>query len=251
MPSSPNVFIHGSCVSRDTAEWFPSAGLDLLDYVARQSLVSTMSSKPEAWQSTVIDEALVPSNFQRRAVEADLRASGRTELALVAPQVDIILHDLVDERGGFIRVDTGVVTNSIELARSNVLPTLGPDPVLVKFGSDDHFQSWSEAWAGYLSYLAEKGLREKLIVMEHLWADESIEGDVFPFGTSNIDPNRMNSLLTRYYDTIRDSGVTILTMPAELCVTTAEHRWGIAPSHYAAEFYGFAVREIARLRHDA
>ncbi len=238
------VFIYGSCVSRDTAEFFEPWHLEMVGYVARQSLVSAFGAKRHSWTMLVADN--LDSAFQRGAVEGDLRATLSSALNERRDDVDVLLMDLVDERNGVIRFPDGaIVTNSLELVRSNLLDRVGTPGELIEFGSSEHFELWQEALDRFLDFLGGIGLRAKVLLLKHEWATESIEGLRFPFGESTLDPARVNDLTRLYSEAAASRSIAILEVPIDLCLTTIEHQGGIAPYHYTKEFYTFAASEIS------
>ncbi|GAA5022806.1 DUF6270 domain-containing protein [Terrabacter aeriphilus] len=238
------VFIHGSCVCRDTVEYFDPERLKLVGYVARQSLISSFGPKSEGWND--LDPGL-DSPFQSQAVRGDLSASLVASLRASHDLIDVVWMDLVDERNGvLVSADGSVLTNSMEFSRSGLGEKIAPDHVHVKFATDEHFKMWSAAVNELLVFLDGLGLRDKLLALQHDWAVRSVEGDVFPFGGSKLDPSRVNDLSRRYFDFLRDQSVSLLEVPAELCVTTRAHRWGIAPYHYSAAFYEYVTEELVK-----
>lgn len=241
--SAKGVFIHGSCVCRDSAEFFDASSLRLVEYVARQSLISAFAPKGDEWGQFTPSLA---SSFQSQAVIGDLGGSLVASLRANKDSIDVVWMDLVDERNGVLITKSGeVVTNSMEFVQSGLGPRLGDELEHVKFGTDDHFTRWCQAVSLLLEALENLGLREKLLVLRHDWATESIEGDVFPFGESKLDPSRVNDLCRRYYNYLSEKEVALLEVPRWLCLTSREHRWGIAPYHYTPEFYSYVAKELA------
>ncbi len=49
-----------------------------------------------------------------------------------------------------------------------------------------------------------------------------------------------NDLYRPYYAFIEELGLPVVTLPAELALTDAGHRWGISPYHYVPEAYAWS-----------
>lgn len=245
--NSKNLLIYGSCVSRDTLPYLVPFGFDLVAYVARQSLIST-TSVPFT-QEVLITESKLTSKFQRDALNGDLTSSLIPTLREFKNGIDCVLLDLVDERGGIWKDNRHrVATNTIELTNSGFLDNWDSDRQHVRVGSDEHFELWKPALDTLVSELTVLGLEDSTFLIANYWASESIEGDVFPFGGSRMDPKTMNQLFQRYYDYVEDVlPQAIIRVPRELCVTTRKHQWGIAAFHYTAEFHEYIAQRMAKI----
>ena len=55
-----------------------------------------------------------------------------------------------------------------------------------------------------------------------------------------------NDLYRPYYAFIEELGLPVVTLPAELALTDAGHRWGISPYHYVPEAYAWLMAEVRR-----
>lgn len=241
---SDKVFMYGSCVSRDCLPYLEQYDIHLTKYVARQSIISAMAG--EAGALGFPGTPTLESDFQARSLLGDLAGNLTEVLAESVNDSKFMLMDLVDERGG-VWMDGGgaVVTNSMELTKSRFLDTWESDRRHIKFGTDEHFDLWARAIDGLGEALKPhlEALDVRMIRAE--WASESIEGDVFPFSDSKLDPQHMNRLYSRYYDYIESSSpFSLIIVPKELCLTTRRHQWGIAPYHYIPECYEYIVRSF-------
>lgn len=234
-----NIFIYGSCVSRDTFECMQGIGANLIQYTARQSLISAMSEVEKP--SDLLKESALTSSFQRTSLEGDLTGSLRRDLVSHMGNADILLVDFVDERSGVFLGENGAyITNSQELTNSGVLEHWNEKKRLISFGSDEHFKLWTLAFDKFVELLDESNLLDRLVVIKNQWALESKEGDVFPIAPSTLRPARMNDLYSRYFAYVAHKcDCLIIDPPVELCVSTREHKWGMAPFHYVASFYHF------------
>ena len=131
------VAVFGSCVSRDTCEYLPSA--EVAPYVARQSAIVHLNpAGARRWSDEALDSA-----FQAKMFNGDMEADAVQRLLEAEP--DVLLIDLVDERRGvWVFPDGTYLTNSVEAFRTGVddwAPREGGR--LIPFGSDEHFHLWS------------------------------------------------------------------------------------------------------------
>ncbi len=226
-----SVLILGSCVSRDLVA--TSQGrLRTLSYVARQSWISAFSPP-----SPTPPHQSLESKFQIRNLEGDWASSAPSEFRSRARLADKVLLDLVDERDGVYVTKPGrFVTNSAELRRSGWLPR-AHGLRLVPFGSDEHFQLWEEAAAQMHCLLGELGLAERSTLLATPFTDYADDGEVPRH--ANTPAEEWNRLFTRYYDTARRLGFTVVQLPQHLARSTTRHTWGPAPYHYVPEAYRF------------
>lgn len=239
--------IFGSCVSRDTIEFADPRSVRLETYIARQSLAAAFAPKRDVWADA--EAPKLDSPFQRSAVERDLRGKF-AELVEASRNVDLVLMDLVDERGGVLRfADGSSLTKSLELSNSGFLDT-AEEATWLKFGSDAHFEAWETGVSALDAALARAGLLDKVVFIKNAWASVSLEGDTFPFNESRLDPVAVNAMSERYWDALSARGFAFVEVPDGLCVTTEQHRWGVAPFHYVDEFYQYVLQQLATLGHN-
>jgi len=236
------VFIYGSCVSRDTFG-FLDADHELSGYVARQSAISV--GAPAAG----VDEQLprLESAFQDRMVRGDIAGNVLTTLERAAQRTDILLLDLVDERGGVVAVGGGFVSRLAEFWRAG-----GRDVARgcrhIPFGADDHFSLWAPAISRILERVTELGLRDRMAVLATPWADRLDDGSLLEVPGWMTPPAVANAQYVRYFDHLeRREGVRLLRLPAELARSSRHHRWGPSPFHYSDEAYEWLAE---RIRHD-
>src|SRR5699024_11175643 len=95
LPAPIGTMIYGSCVTRDTFEFLGDDFL-LKSYVARQSVISAGTQTSDTLP--MLDP--IASAFQKRMVEGDLKGNLYETLDTQASQADLLVIDLIDERGG-------------------------------------------------------------------------------------------------------------------------------------------------------
>lgn len=233
-----NIFVYGSCVSRDALN-SANDQLKLLMYVARQSLISGMSTRTQ-----LLAGAQLESAFQNRMLEGDLRSDVLPRILGNKESIDLLLIDLTDERLGVNQLNDGsFVTHSVELVKSKRLNVLGARPPLIEIGTPDHWKLWTDAATRFYRAIDQAGLREKTLVLNTPWASESIEGEPVPLfrGTTS---ETMSANLAKCGTFIQDLGFKVLTLPDELAVTTSSHQWGIAQYHYGERAYEWILQQI-------
>ncbi|WP_194446482.1 DUF6270 domain-containing protein [Glutamicibacter ardleyensis] len=190
-----SLFIYGSCVSRDTASFMTDSGFEIAGYVARQSLVSAFGAT--GLSGIDLDEyaANLESNFQRSSFVGDANSSLPREIRSNFEDIDCMLVDLVDERGGVWMNERGeVLTNSLELTKSEIIKANQGSFKLLKLGDREHVDEFLKAVQKFEILIKELTLSNKIYFIANYWAEESQEGDHFPFGGSRVDPVRMNNI---------------------------------------------------------
>lgn len=212
-----NIFVYGSCVSRDAFE-FPH-DFNLVSYVARSPLGSSFSQRVSSLQD--LDLSPNSSAFQRRMVETDLKKLLGPKLA--ASDFDILLIDLIDERLSLLQSDGGIATRSPELLACGMKDERGK---ILRSTSEEHYRAFVAGWDNLLKVVHPS----RIVVSKAYWAQ-----GVDEFHEATQDANRH---LDRLYKHIFKSGaVKAIEYPVETLRTDQFHRWGPSPFHYVSDFY--------------
>lgn len=225
----PNVFIFGSCVSRDTR---PFLGQDwtMIEYIARQSFISAAAGR-----AVVHGTSKLTSAFQNTCLRNDFAGSFMETLRQRAPETDLVLIDLVDERLGVRRTDEGgYVTNSWELSESGLIDENDGHLMLVDFASDEHFELWCHAADRVVEAIDDVGL--PLVVLAPAWAAKAENGG------SELDYRRVpaspwNQRYVRYFDHLEGIGVEVIRLSPDEVRASTTHQWGLAPFHFEDRVY--------------
>ncbi len=220
-----NVLIYGSCVSRDTFEYMRDSA-NLIQYVARQSLISAVSPT----QGLVEKLAPLSSKFQDRMVRGDLTSNAFELIRAKADNADVLIVDLIDERGGVVHTHGGCVSKLAEFWGNGGRELVGGSEIL-PFGSDDHFYAWAKALDEFNEFLVAVGLKDKTLVIEAPWAHLLDSGQPLSVPNWMMEPSQANSAYERYYGAMRDLGFRMLRIPEELAVSTVSHKWGASPCY--------------------
>lgn len=227
------VFIHGSCVCRDTVA-FASGDFAVVHYQARQSLISVGS------RSFIQDPPQFKSSFQQRMFDEDTFGNVLDNLREKLRNVDLILLDLCDERLGVQRLSDGsIMTRSVE----GIAVGFDYPGRHIPFGSDEHFSLWAEALHRYVQELDQLGVAERVLVLAAPWAASSRDGVPAP-SSFGLTADVANQTFARYYHAMKAMGMDVQDF--ETTYTDAAHKWGPAPFHYDREFYATAAAQIMK-----
>ena len=230
------TLVIGSCVARDTFAHFPTDQYALVEYVARQSLVSAFSPPV-----TLLEPPTMASRFQQRMVRWDYTSHLPNVIAKCAGTVDLVLWDLTDERLGFyVLPDDTVVTRTVDLIAAEADGPVDGAGIFIEFGSDAHFEMWSDAVRQFVEAVAEHHPTARLQLLALPWAEFTETGEATPtsFGLS---ASEANSALERYHNyAALLPGVEVSGQGTQV-VAASQHHWGMAPFHYTPETYESAV----------
>ncbi|MFC0675713.1 DUF6270 domain-containing protein [Brachybacterium hainanense] len=236
------TFIWGSCVSRDTFGFLPET-FRISRYVARQSLISAGTD------ASFIRPQLTPlrSAFQQRMVLGDLSGDLYRALEADADSLDIVLIDLVDERGGVVDLGGGYATKLSEFwGAGGREASRGAHQI--EFGTDEHFSLWSAGARRLVQVLRDRDLVRRTLVLRAPWASSYDTGEDLEMPAWMMRPADADQLYGRYFDHLSALGLRIVELPEELARTSKDHRWGASPFHYqntAYEHFARAISEAA------
>lgn len=234
------VFLAGSCVSRDTAE-FRVGQWERTHFIARQSLISAAGPAVE-----MPDAPDLSSPFQMNAVNGDFRSSLFAAVKNYGKDADRIIIDLVDERLGVYPYENGgYLTFSRELDHSKLMHKMTGRGPFIEFGTDEHFELWKTAANRFLAELDSIDARHKARVVEAPFVDVTDAGE--PVALTRGKPAVVwNALYRRYYDHLSNSGLTLVQVPASAQLSTVLHRWGSAQFHYVDSAYESLADQIEK-----
>lgn len=241
MTLGPRLGIFGSCVSRDTVAAAREGTFDLQFYIARQS-ISRHSSGP-------IDGPVsfpgLSSAFQRRMVFGDVRANIHQTLRSHRRRLDIVLLDLIDERHGLVEFPSGErLTHSAELSRSGYLED-HPPTRQIAFGTQEHFDLFREGAERVVATLRQTSLLSRTVVIDAPYA-RSVQGVADHGDIEDLcrRADRANANYPRYIKVLEACGLPVITADPATHAADPDHRWGLAPFHYTADFYASLIERI-------
>ncbi len=179
-------------------------------------------------------------------VASDVASAGLDLLELHAADLDALVLDLVDERLGVVPLTGGsFVTDSQELKESGVKNDLSPVVDDLELGTDEHLRRWRSAARAAIKRLDSAGLTGRTVVLRVPFASQTRDGHQVPQYMQRSAAD-WNDLYRPYYAFIEELGLPVVTLPAELALTDAGHRWGISPYHYVPEAYAWLMAEVRR-----
>lgn len=223
------VFIYGSCVTRDAEPWFKDFDLEMVGYVARQSLISSF----RAADVSEYNLQRIDSSFQRRMAKGDIEGNLRFQIRESKP--DIIFWDICDERLGVKKSRSGgVITHTRDHVGEGIHS--GPFGPVMHFGDDEHYLLWERGLDQLLLELDRNSLADKLYLNGTPWAvvDESGRDHKGQAGVAEA----FNRAADRYLDLADQKGVHVVRIAQDAAISrTQGHQWGPAPFHYVDSTY--------------
>lgn len=239
------LLIYGSCVSRD-AYAQPQPGIDLLGYVARQSLISAFLGEP----AQGVDTSILTSAFQRRMVEGDLLGDLGSKIGALREDIDVIMWDIIDERMGVIHAEPDCYITPLE-----EFHRLGETNLRVKkrirFGTDEHFDLFTQAAAIFGERLDGMDLMDSVVVLSTPQTSVLDQGQPdLPDDKSqslSVQAAEWNSKASRYYDILEWLGFRVVRLADSDATIDGRHQWGVAPFHYSEATYA-VMRDIISTR---
>lgn len=243
MSSNQRIFVYGSCVSRDTLEFLDPEKFQLVDYLARHSLLSAGTDASYKLPA----DLQVPSDFQARMIQTDWQGQRLSNLASLSSTVDLLMWDLIDERHGVHWFPTGeIVTRSIDVLGSEPASSLLLDDTRIPFGSNTHFEGWAEKAREFVNFLKEHGLLERTRLIRVNWAQTVTDGTEVP-SSMGISSTEANADFQRYYTLLKSLDVPTIEVPEDIVQADPNHRWGLAPFHYVPAVYEYIGAELGLL----
>ncbi|WP_169740470.1 DUF6270 domain-containing protein, partial [Methanobacterium veterum] len=235
----PDIDIHGSCVSRDVFNFDKNKEIKIGQYFARQSFVSAVST-PSIEKVNVN----LPSAFQRRMVESDLRKDMFEKLSL--KKANYLLIDLIDERINLIKYNNSLFTFSDELKNSNFMEDFDVE-VVDKLSMDDSI--WKKAMDEYVDHLL-KIYDENRIIIHEAYLIESyitIDGEKKYFPEDNRRYIKLlNRFFKKYYAYLKQKlpNAHLISISEDNYCLWEGHLWDKAPMHYENRYYQDVLRII-------
>lgn len=234
------VLIYGGCVSRDPFSEAQEYQLKLVDYIARSSLISSISSKPYPYKES--DLSTISSSFQRRMVGWDL-GSTYLKQQVVSGKYDVLLMDFMVERLSVVEPSPGVfITKSPEFAKSRI--RLPKCPVISPW-TRERFDYWCQAWKDFTRLLSDAGVMPKLRINQVYWSTLLPDGTHYT-GWGNVD--HINAELRRMYDRAQQDipkEQFYEFTQQELAIDT-NHQWGLSPFHFGQQYHEALLSKLNR-----
>lgn len=216
--------LFGSCATRDASDLGHAPLPRPSSYFSRCKIQSLVSAP--TWIDS--DDIGLVSPFQTRVVLEDHRKTG---LPVMAGLDHPLVIDLIDERFRLVACGDGLVTDSSYFRMSRL-----PSQNTYKPVADDASLARDGAFATACEQLAKGLSGTTVIVHRAMWATHSVTGA--PLAKAAY-AQQNNDWLTRAYDVLEaafpDGGS--ITPASEVVLADPEHRWGLDPFHYIADYY--------------
>lgn len=235
--SLKNLFIIGSCVTRDAIDpKFTQNKFKLTSYNARTSLTRLNYKNTHVLEKDID----LKSQFQRKVVAKAL--SGNLLDEIIQTDFDYLILDFVDDRFGMVQLNNEdiFVTYSEELRSSNFISR--ENKILI---SPDSF-IYLKAWEDGLLKLLQVVPADKVIVNNVQWASETEDGD------SLSNPTRINfcnSLVISFY-CIASKYIparNFINYDSNVFIGASDHKWGKSPFHYIDDVYHFFIKRLEKI----
>jgi glycosyltransferase involved in cell wall biosynthesis len=238
--SKTRVFIYGSCVSRDTFEHLDPEQFELVEYVARQSVLSAYTKPVE-----LMAPPTLKSRFQQRMITGDFSSSLRSLMATHGSATDFVLVDLTDERlGAYLLPDGSIVTRSVELIESGGEQYLPQGTQHIAFGTQQHFDYWTTAMEYVGEQMRQQMSQATIVLLDIPWAEWSETGTQTP-GSFGMQAAEANPIFRSYVQAAAQAlGAHVISMEPSEVVSSPNHPWGDAPFHYAEKVYVEIVKRL-------
>lgn len=235
-----NLMIYGSCVSRDAFEEL-DADYRLLGYIARQSMISALSRPTD-----LLDGEALGSAFQNRSLVGDIKSNLLQNLRRYAPEIDLLVIDLTDERLGVIRLpDASYVTHSSELVASGRLDSVQGPKRFIDAATEAHWSLWETSANRLFGALTSMGLREKTLVLNTPWAEVTELGEPVASFRGRISTSELNAYFAECCAHIRTLGYNVVSLPEDLQYASSEHKWGVAPYHFGSAASSWIAEQMS------
>lgn len=231
-----SVFIYGGCTSRDAVDYYPDFGLNMVGYVARQSLISAFGPA----KLSGFDFSGVSGSFNQRMLKGDILSSMPRLVAEASADLDVLIWDLMIERVGVYPVPGGGM-----VTRNGVPRAPGTQPLgrAVVFGSHEHIDLWAHALAQFRAVLESIGAWEKVVINATPWALVDNTGNPTR-STSRMTAQWFNERVEAYWALAEASGVRVARVSQDDAIADPGHKWGPAFFHYVPETYQAQLRAI-------
>jgi len=229
-----NVFILGSCVTRDI---FRVVGKEkVVDYFARTTLISLMS------HPLPIEEINLNSEFQKRIVKRDFDKNFFEELKKA--NFDFLIIDFIDERFNVLKYSDSYITRSSEFVNAGLDDSYDFEPV--NKNTDEYKDNWKKAADLFIKKLKTIVPNEKVILHEAYWAQEYIDNNEIKSFDNQKYIQSNNEMLKEYYQYFKES-MPLKVVKADSLYADVNHVWGLSPFHYTDEYYFEIYKQLQRL----
>lgn len=224
------VFILGSCVSRDAFELNEAKDFSIVSYLARTSFASAFHDH----QVQDLDLSRIPSSFQHRMVESDLKKNASN--VLVQSRFDWLVIDLIDERFNiFVSDNNEIFTLSPELINNCSVDKVGR---VVQSNTDEFFEFWKSGWDKFIILAKKYNFLQKILINKVFWTNKTSAGQSVLSNNYQAWIDKNNMWLDRLYNYIeKNQDIRVLEYNKTLLKADSDHKWGLQSYHYDKPVY--------------
>ena len=231
MPKS-SISIHGSCLSRDIFSYVPNNKIIINNYIARQSILSSISNP----LNCNLENIGLESKFQNDMVLCDLNKLIFSRL--IENKSKFFIIDCIDERFNLINCNNSLFTYSSEISKSKILNTL--NYTIIK-KTDIDYNIIEEAVYKYIHEILKIFKEEDIIIHEVYYSNKfiDVDGNIKNFNSKIINSNDIyNNLLYSFYSCIKNllPNSFVINKSTEY-VADINNKWGLSPFHYEEKYY--------------
>ncbi|KFX59696.1 hypothetical protein HYH39_09665 [Clostridium botulinum] len=259
---SITISIFGSCVSRDLLEFDRNKKYDLKTYVARQSVISAVSTPLKCEMESIN----LQSKFQKSMVYNDF--TKETFEKFNNDLSEYLIIDLIDERFNIVDYNGSILTLSNELKVTNFFCNNKENIYDEKICKIKNWKIYKikKKLFGY-SYMFKNNLLEKImdefcdklmkiydnnkiIIHKAYMVDKYIDksGKIVSFPENHLLNNtRINDRLKYMYNYLEEKLPNVFVI--DICHNfraDENHKWGLAPMHYQDEYYITALNQLEK-----
>lgn len=238
-----SISIWGSCVSRDFLEYKNVANLELIHYIARQSIVSAVSKPLQIKE----DDIHLSSSFQRKQVLNDFNKLSFDMLC--SKKAEYLIVDLVDERFQLAKYYGSYITYSQECKNSGLLSedtllinkkrTIADNGKVSYCVEDNNLDCFMDIFCNLLLsiYTASRIILHRVYGAEYF---VDAQNEIKRFDENTISRLKYTNALYEYmYEYMYNRlGKSICNIDISKGYYASEqHKWGLAPIHFQHEYY--------------
>ena len=238
----------GSCVTRDAfyddilqdwESWFKIKRL-----FSRSSLISLQSPSLQINLSEITN--ITP--FECRYVYEDCNKEFIRYINSLDCNKHGLILDFIYEQCDLLKMDQHYITLTDEFTRSGLSSKL-KGQVIHRFDQETT-KLWKESCLSFISRIQELFPAHRVILHKAFWRENYLEDDRIQ-NFSNLDLIRShNKLLREYYNFFEDSfpGIKTIEIKQKDYLADKNHRWGLYPFHYEADYYRKFLKKLIALR---
>lgn len=236
-----NIFILGSCVTRDIFR-LHGQGIKIVDYYARTSYPSLVSNP----YHIDFNEIALDSQFQKRNVQRDFEKSFWKDIGKT--QIDILMLDLIDERFNLLKKGDTFITKSAELVNSGFL-ALHKDEFVEIPRNRYKLEDWAECCHKFVERIKCLVDPERIVITKTEWALKLINDNecLVDYDQPLLNSYKQyNGIINKYYDILIGDLPEATILESPYTISSKKHIWGLSPVHYIDDWYTDCKMQLDR-----